>query len=349
MLCIVPPRGRGTNHNAFGVVVGATNILCDSRKTVIMTVLFLRLAIVGIGLIGSSIARAALRTGCVEGITVIDRNPEHLSTAVKLRLGDRFSADLQQAADADLIILATPSGSYRAIAEKLVPYLKKGATVSDTGSVKAQALNDLAAVIPEDVHLIPAHPVAGTEHSGPEAGSSGLFRNRYTLITPPENADEAAITRLADFWRALGAIPECMSATHHDRVLAMTSHLPHFVSFAMVHTAEHLQKNLEQEQVDDLIAQTEVMKYSAGGFRDLTRIAHADPAMWRDVFLYNRDAVLEMLHRFQQDLSALAAFTARGDAQAIENWVQDSRRIRLMIEELGQAGKMVYNEHNDTE
>ncbi len=312
-----------------------------------MTILFPRLAIIGIGLIGSSIARAALRAGCVEGITIIDCNPEHLSSAVNLRLGDRFSADVQQAADADLIILAIPSGSYRDIAQQLVPHLKDGAIVSDTGSVKAQVLHDLKGVIPENVHLIPAHPVAGTEHSGPQAGSSGLFRNRYTLITPPEETDEAAIVRLEDFWRALGAIPERMSAEHHDRVLAMTSHLPHFISFAMVHTAEHLEKNLKQEQVDDMISQTEVMKYSAGGFRDLTRIAHANPAMWRDVLLYNRDAILEMLHRFQQDLSALAAFTARGDAKAIENWVQDSRRIRLMIAEMGQAGKMVYNEDSE--
>ena len=312
-----------------------------------MNILFPRLAIIGIGLIGSSIARAALRAGCVEGITIIDRNPEHLSTAVNLRLGDRFSGDVKQAADADLIILATPSGSYRVIAETLAPHLKEGAILSDTGSVKAQVLDDLSPVIPQNVHLIPAHPVAGTEHSGPESGSSGLFRNRYTLITPPEGADKAAIACLENFWRALGAIPERMSAAHHDRVLAMTSHLPHFISFAMVHTAEHLEENLGQEQVDDVISQTEVMKYSAGGFRDLTRIAHANPAMWRDVFLYNRDAVLEMLHRFQQDLSALAAFTARGDAQAIENWVQDSRRIRLMITELGQAGKMVYNEDSE--
>ena len=140
-----------------------------------------------------------------------------------------------------------------------------------------------------------------------------------------------------------------MNAEHHDRVLAMTSHLPHFISFAMVHTAEHLEDNLQQEHVDDVISKTEVMKYSAGGFRDLTRIAHADPAMWRDVFLYNRDAVLEMLHRFQQDLSALAAFTARGDAAAIERWVHDSRRIRLMIQDLGQAGKMVYNEDSEAD
>lgn len=313
-----------------------------------MTSTLPRLAIIGIGLIGSSIARAALRTRSVEGITVIDQNPEHLSAAVNLRLGDRFSSDLSQANDADFVILATPSGVYREIVSALAPHLKEGAILSDTGSVKEQVLKDLADIVPKNVHLIPAHPVAGTEHSGPQAGSSGLFRNRYTLITPPKNTDEAAILQLEKFWRSLGAIPERMDAAHHDRVLAMTSHLPHFISFAMVHTAEKLEQNLEEEQVEDMISKTEVMKYSAGGFRDLTRMAHADPAMWRDVFLYNRDATLEMLHRFQRELSALAAFTARGDADGIEKWVHDSRRIRLTIEEMGQAGKMLYNERSES-
>ncbi|NQY82145.1 MAG: prephenate dehydrogenase/arogenate dehydrogenase family protein [Alphaproteobacteria bacterium] len=314
-----------------------------------MGVHFSRLAIIGVGLIGSSIARAAQQANCCGGITIIECNPDHLAEAESLRLGDRFSHDVTAAHDADLVILATPSGSFRSIVKTLAPSLRHGAILSDTGSVKAQVLKDLSDLIPRWVHLIPAHPVAGTEHSGPAAGTAGLFRNRYTLITPPPGTDEAQIAHLEDFWRALGSIPEIMNAEHHDRVLAMTSHLPHFISFAMVHTAEHLEDNLQQEHVDDVISKTEVMKYSAGGFRDLTRIAHADPAMWRDVFLYNRDAVLEMLHRFQQDLSALAAFTARGDAAAIERWVHDSRRIRLMIQDLGQAGKMVYNEDSEAD
>ena len=302
------------------------------------------LAIVGVGLIGSSIARAARQSGAVKGITVIDNNPEHIAQAMRLTLGDRYSEDLSAVSDADLVILATPSGSYVTIMQQMAEYLAPNCVLSDTGSVKLQVLQDLQPLTPPHVHLIPAHPIAGTEYSGPEAGQVSLFHNRYCVLTPPTDTKHDKITQLADFWRCLGAIVDTMDAGHHDRVLAMTSHLPHFISFALVRTADTLEENLRAEQVSDMISATEVMKYSAGGFRDLTRIAHADPAMWRDVLLYNRDAILEMLHRFQQDLSALAAFTARGDGEKLESWVRESRHIREMIMRMGQAGRMVYND-----
>lgn len=305
---------------------------------------FSNLVIIGVGLIGSSIARATRQAHNDTRISVIDHHVEHLQQAEQLKLAHEYASDYSAVRRADLVILATPSGCFAGIARAIQHLLPKGCIVSDTSSVKMQVLRDLSPLIPDEVHLIPAHPVAGTEHSGPKAGSAGLFNNRYCLITPPESADRQAVERLLAFWKSLGALPELMEAAHHDRVLAMTSHLPHFISFAAVHTAAHLEKNLRDEQVDDVISQTEVMKYSAGGFRDLTRVAHAEPAMWRDVFLYNRDAVLEMLARFQSDLNSLAAFTARSDGAAIEQWVRDSRHIRLTIQELGQAGKMLYNE-----
>lgn len=302
-----------------------------------------RLAIIGIGLIGSSIARAVREVGNCGRITVIDRSPAHRAIAEKLGLGDSFSADPQAARDADLIILATPSGSFAEIARTLAPVLKPGCIVSDTGSVKQRVLADLKATLPGHVTLIPAHPLAGTEYSGPEAGDARLFHNRYCLLTPEDDVDSEACAIVRGFWSDLGALVETMHPHHHDRVLAMTSHLPHFISFAMVHAAESLNR-LPEGLSEPSISHDEMAKYSAGGFRDLTRIAHADPEMWRDVLLYNREAILEMLAHFQQTLSTLAALTAQGNGAEIEGWVRQSRQVRKDVERFGQAGRLVYNE-----
>ncbi|MGE0232555.1 MAG: prephenate/arogenate dehydrogenase family protein [Flavobacteriaceae bacterium] len=289
--------------------------------------LFDRLTLIGIGLIGSSIALAAQRAGVVREIVVQTRSPETLERARARNLGARYETDPAAAAEgADLVILCVPVGAFETVARAIAPKLKPGAIVSDVGSVKASVVRQVAPHLPKGVHLVPAHPVAGTEHSGPDAGFAELFDDRWTIVTPPEGTDPDAVAKVEAFWRALGAFVEVMTPAHHDMVLAITSHLPHLIAYNIVGTAAHLEE----------ITQSEVMKFSAGGFRDFTRIAASDPTMWRDVFLHNREAVLEMLARFGEDLSVLQRAIRFGDGDALYDLFKRTRAIRRGIIEAGQ-------------
>ena len=289
--------------------------------------LFGRLALVGVGLIGSSIARAARAQGVVGEIVATARSAATRRRVVELGLADRVvETNAAAAAGADLVILCVPVGACGAVAEEVGPHLERGATISDVGSVKAAVLHDMAPHLPEGVHFVPAHPVAGTENSGPDAGFAELFVGRWCILTPPDDADPAAVEKLAAFWRALGAHVETMPAAHHDLVLAITSHLPHLIAYTIVGTADELAE----------VTRSEVLKFSAGGFRDFTRIAASDPTMWRDVFLANKDAVLEMLGTFSEDLSQLTRAIRRGDGNALFDHFTRTRAIRRGIVEIGQ-------------
>ena len=255
--------------------------------------LFNRLALIGIGLIGSSIARAARAQGAARSIVATARSAATRRRVAEFGIADQVVETNAAAVEgADLVIVCIPVGASGAVAQEIAPHLQPGAIVSDVGSVKGAVLRDMAPHIPAGVHLMPAHPVAGTEYSGPDAGFAELFVNRWCILTPPPDADKDAVERLAAFWRALGANVETMSAEHHDLVLAVTSHLPHLIAYTIVGTADELAQ----------VTRSEVLQFSAGGFRDFTRIAASDPTMWRDVFLANKDAVLEMLGRFNEDI-----------------------------------------------
>jgi cyclohexadieny/prephenate dehydrogenase len=289
--------------------------------------LYNRLALIGVGLIGSSIARAARAQGVVRSIVATARSPATRKRVVELGLADHVvETNTAAVAGADLVIVCIPVGACEAVAKEIGPHLAPGATVSDVGSVKGAVLRDMAPHLPASVHFVPAHPVAGTEHSGPDAGFAELFVNRWCILTPPENIDKAAVERLASFWRALGANVESMPADHHDLVLGITSHLPHLIAYTIVGTADEFSE----------VTRSEVLKFSAGGFRDFTRIAASDPTMWRDVFLANKDAVLEMLGRFNEDLSALTRAMRSGDGQALFDHFTRTRAIRRGIVEIGQ-------------
>ncbi|MGA9007154.1 MAG: prephenate/arogenate dehydrogenase family protein, partial [Xanthobacteraceae bacterium] len=227
---------------------------------------------------------------------------------------------------ADLVIVCVPVGACGDVAKEIGPHLKPGAVVSDVGSVKGAILRDMGPHLADNVHFVPAHPVAGTEHSGPDAGFAELFVGRWCILTPPDNADPQAVEKLAAFWRALGANVESMPAAHHDLVLAITSHLPHLIAYTIVGTADELAE----------VTRSEVLKFSAGGFRDFTRIAASDPTMWRDVFLSNKDAVLEMLGTFNEDLAQLTRAIRRGDGEALFDHFARTRAIRRGIVEIGQ-------------
>jgi len=284
-------------------------------------------AIVGIGLIGSSIARAAARSGAVARIVVCDCDPDALARAEALRLGQSYLRAVAEAvADADLVILCAAVGANAEIAEAMAPALKPGAIVSDVGSVKSAVVADVGPRLPDGVHFVPAHPVAGTEYSGPDAGFATLFINRWCILTPPPGTDPAAVDKVRAFWAALGANVEIMTPEHHDLVLAITSHVPHLIAYNIVGTAADLEE----------VTRSEVIKFSAGGFRDFTRIAASDPTMWRDVFLHNKDAVLEMLGRFSEDLTALQRMIRRGDGQGLFDLFSRTRAIRRGIVEQGQ-------------
>jgi cyclohexadieny/prephenate dehydrogenase len=288
---------------------------------------FARVAIVGAGLIGSSIARAARDYGAARQVAVLDASPQVMDRVRELGIADETSGEAAQALKgADLIIICTPVGVCGAVAETLAPHLEPGAILSDVGSVKGAVVAQVAPHVPEGVHFIPAHPLAGTEYSGPDAGFSSLFQNRWCILTPGEDADPRAVARLDDFWTRLGAKVEAMSADHHDKVLALTSHLPHLIAYNIVGTA------------DDFGEQTrsEVIKFSASGFRDFTRIAASDPTMWRDIFLGNREAVLEMLGRFNEDLSVLQRMIRRGDGEGLFAFFTRTRAIRRSIIAQGQ-------------
>jgi cyclohexadieny/prephenate dehydrogenase len=289
--------------------------------------LFDRLAIIGTGLIGASIALAARRQGVVRSIVATARTAETRKRARELGLADRIvDSNVEAVADADLVIVCIPVGACGAVAQEIAPHLKPGAIVSDVGSVKGAVIKDMAPHLPPHVHFVPAHPVAGTEHSGPDAGFAELFINRWCILTPPPITESTATERLAAFWRTLGANVETMTAEHHDLVLAITSHVPHLIAYTIVGTADELGE----------VTESEVLQFSAGGFRDFTRIAASDPTMWRDVFLTNKDAVLEMLGTFQEDLSKLTRAIRRGDGDALFEHFTRTRAIRRGIVNLGQ-------------
>jgi cyclohexadieny/prephenate dehydrogenase len=289
--------------------------------------LFSSIALIGIGLIGSSLARAVAKTGAAARIFIHDRDPTALARADALGLGQSYARTVAEAvAEADLVILCTPVGANAALAEAMAPALKPGAIVSDVGSVKSSVVADVGPRLPKGTHFVPAHPVAGTEQSGPDAGFATLFMNRWCILTPPPGADQAAVDKVRAFWTALGANVETMTPEHHDLVLAITSHVPHLIAYNIVGTAADLEE----------VTRSEVIKFSAGGFRDFTRIAASDPTMWRDVFLYNREAVLEMLGRFNEDLTALQRMIRRGDGQGLFDLFTRTRAIRRGIVDMGQ-------------
>lgn len=282
---------------------------------------FKRVALIGLGLIGSSIARRAREAMPAVELRAFDSDPDVRSRAARLKLVDLLADDPAEAlAEADLVIFCVPVGAMAEAAQSAAPHLAKGAIVSDVGSCKGPVLSALKNALP-DAMIIPAHPIAGTENSGPEAGFAGLFRNRWCILTPEPSTDVSAVDRLAAFWRMLGARVEVMDADRHDLVLAVTSHLPHLIAFTIVGTASHL----------EAVTEGEVIKYSAGGFRDFTRIAASDPTMWRDVFLSNSDAVLDVLGRFLSDLSVLEEAMRQGDGDALFNWFSRTRAIRRAI------------------
>jgi cyclohexadieny/prephenate dehydrogenase len=285
-------------------------------------ILFARMALIGAGLIGSSLARVARRQGLASHIAVSARTQGTLDKALELSFADSVSLDAAEAAeDADLVVLCTPLGAYGSIAETLAPALKSGAIVSDVGSCKKIMFTDVAPHLGEGVHMVPGHPVAGTEHSGPEAGFAELFENRWCILTPGVDTDAAAVERVSEFWRRAGMTVETMDAAHHDQVLALTSHLPHLIAYTIVGTATDLGDELKKE----------VFKFSAGGFRDFTRIAASDPVMWRDIFLNNKDALLDVLGRFTEDLTALQRAISRGEEKALEDHFTRTRDIRRGI------------------
>jgi cyclohexadieny/prephenate dehydrogenase len=289
--------------------------------------LFPRVALIGVGLIGSSLAWAMRRAGVAGHIAGTAHTPEIVERAKKAGFADSMHDDLAACVkDADLVVLAAPVGTFGDIAKQIGPHLKSGAIVSDTGSVKAAVLRDVAPHMPQGVHLIPAHPIAGTEQSGPEAGFAELFDGRWCILTPPAGADEAAVEKMKLFWQKLGSKVEVMDAQHHDLVRAITSPVPHLIAYNIVGTADDL----------ETVTESEVIKFSAGGFRDFTRIAASDPTMWRDVFLNNREAVLEMLGRFNEDLSALQRAIRWGDGDALFKLFTRTRAIRREIIDAGQ-------------
>lgn len=289
---------------------------------------FRRLAIIGMGLIGSSLARVVRNHGLADHIAAAARTQATIDTVQRLGLADSVTTDAAEAAaGADLVMICTPLGVYSEIAEAMAPALEAGAIVSDVGSVKRTAFSDIQPHLPAGVHLVPGHPVAGTEHSGPESGFAELFEGRWCILTPGEDTDEGAVETVAALWRRAGMSVEVMDAAHHDQVMAITSHLPHLIAYTIVGTATDLGERLQRE----------VAKFSAGGFRDFTRIAASDPVMWRDVFLANSEAVLEMLGRFNEDLTALQRAIRRGQGEVLEDTFARTRAIRQGVIDAKQA------------
>jgi cyclohexadieny/prephenate dehydrogenase len=263
----------------------------------------------------------------VKTIVATARSPQTRQRVRELGIADEVvETNAAAAKDADLVIVCIPVGQSGPVAKEIAGSLKPGAVVSDVGSVKSAVVRDMAPHLPDNVHFVPAHPVAGTEFSGPDAGFAELFVNRWCILTPPEGSDVEAVKRLTQFWEALGANVETMPADHHDLVLGITSHLPHLIAYTIVGTADELSE----------VTRSEVLKFSAGGFRDFTRIASSDPTMWRDIFIANKDAVLEMLGRFNEDLAALTRAMRSGDGEALFEHFKRTRAIRQGIVEIGQ-------------
>ncbi len=288
---------------------------------------FSRIALIGIGLIGSSVARIIAREKLADHVVISTRSAETLERARALGLGDSYEADPADAArGADLVIVSVPVGASGDVAEKIAVVLSQGAIVTDVGSTKASVIAQMQPFIPEGVHFIPGHPLAGTEKSGPDAGFADLFQNRWCILTPIEGTDPEAIERLSAFWRACGSNIDQMDPEHHDMVLAIVSHLPHIIAYNIVGTADDL----------ETVTKSEVIKYSASGFRDFTRLAASDPTMWRDVCLHNKDAILEMLARFSEDLAALQRAIRWSDGEKLFDLFTRTRDIRRSIIDAGQ-------------
>jgi cyclohexadieny/prephenate dehydrogenase len=289
--------------------------------------LFDTVALIGIGLIGSSISHAIRRGGLARRIVGHAQTEKTRQTAVRLGLVDEiFDTAAAAASNADLVILCVPVGVCGAVAATLKDQLKPGTILTDVGSVKGAVVRDVAPFVPEDVHFVPGHPIAGTEHSGPESGFAELFDGRWCILTPPPQTDQNAVSRLKAFWEALGSHVEIMAPEHHDMVLAITSHVPHLIAFNIVNTAAHLER----------VTASEVIKFSAGGFRDFTRIAASDPTMWRDVFLNNKAAVIEMLGRFTEDLTALQRAIRFDEGDVLFRLFGEARELRRGIIQAGQ-------------
>jgi cyclohexadieny/prephenate dehydrogenase len=289
--------------------------------------MFERVALLGIGLVGASIAHAMRRAHLAGHIVGHAHRAETLKRAKKIGFADSLTDSAAKAVKgADLVVLATPVGAFGALAKTIAPHLKPGAIVTDVGSVKGAVIADVAPHIPKGVHFIPAHPIAGTERSGPDAGFAELFDGRWCIITPLKGTNARALKTLRIFWEKLGSKVDVMDAKHHDLVLAVTSHVPHLIAYNIVGTAADLEE----------VTRSEVIKFSAGGFRDFTRIAASDPTMWRDVFLHNKEAVLEMLGRFNEDLTALQRMIRREDGDGLFALFTRTRAIRLGIVAQGQ-------------
>jgi len=289
--------------------------------------LFDKIALIGIGLIGSSIARVIRREGLAKTIAIATRRAETLARARDLGLGDEYFAKAADAvADADLVIVSVPVGASGSVAREIAGALKPGAIVTDVGSTKQSVIEQMKPALPDFVHFIPGHPIAGTEHSGPDAGFAELFEGRWCILTPFADTNEDALCCLTQFWERCGSKVDVMDAQHHDLVLAIVSHLPHIIAYNIVGTADDL----------ETVTKSEVIKYSASGFRDFTRLAASDPTMWRDVCLHNKDAILEMLSRFSEDLSALQRAVRWGDGDKLFDLFTRTRTIRRSIIEAGQ-------------
>jgi cyclohexadieny/prephenate dehydrogenase len=290
--------------------------------------LFDRVAIIGIGLIGSSLARAIRAQGLAHFVVAGDASADAIAITQSLGFVDHATTDLAEAvSNADLVVICTPVATYAGIMECIAPHLKPGAILSDVGSVKGAILSALVELCPPSVQLVPGHPIAGTEQSGPASGFATLFQGRWTILTPTEGADPLAVERVSALWRGVGSQVALMDPLHHDMVLAITSHLPHLIAYTIVGTATDLEDTL----------QSEVIKYSASGFRDFTRIAASDPTMWRDIFLNNRDAVLDMLQRFTEDLSELQRAIRRGEGDFLFDRFTRARTIRRGVIDAKQA------------
>jgi cyclohexadieny/prephenate dehydrogenase len=289
--------------------------------------LFDRIALIGMGLIGSSLARVVRRKALARTIVATDVSPEVRAEVSALGLADEVADSAPVAVvEADLVVLCVPVGAMGAVAAKIGPHLRKGAILTDVGSVKSSVIEAVTPHLPEPLRFVPAHPVAGTEQSGPAAGFASLFLNRWAILTPQSGTEPEAIAAVTSFWTAAGSNVESMPAAHHDLVLAITSHVPHLIAYNIVGTAADLEE----------VTQSEVIKFSAGGFRDFTRIAASDPTMWRDIFLTNKPAVLEMLGRFTEDLTALQRMIRRDDGEGLFDLFTRTRRIRRGIIEQGQ-------------
>jgi cyclohexadieny/prephenate dehydrogenase len=292
-----------------------------------VSVIYDRVSLIGLGLIASSMSHAMRRHGLAREIVGTARSEETRRVASEIGLCDRVTETAAEAVQgADLVVLAVPVGAMGTVGEEIAPYLKPGATVTDVGSVKRAVIDAVAPHIPKGVHFIPGHPLAGTEHSGPRAGFAELFENRWCLLVPPPGADRAAVERLAFLWQSMGSNVDLMDADHHDLVLAVTSHTPHLIAYTMVGVADDLRR----------VTDSEVIKYSAAGFRDFTRIAASDPTMWRDVFLTNKDATLDILGRFTEELFALQRAIRMGDGDLLFDYFTRTRAIRRGIIEAGQ-------------